>query len=63
MEKKNYVHGYSSREGARLVDQAMALGMIDRDTWQRGIEALYRAAEEDGTFCYTFFKATGINSP
>jgi SAM-dependent methyltransferase len=33
-------------------------GLMDRDVWDRGIAALYRTAEEDGVFCYTFFKAT-----
>ena len=34
--------------------------MIDPDTWERGVAALHRAAEPDGVFCYTFFKATGV---
>lgn len=45
-------------EGVR--DQALSLGLIDQPTWQRGIADLYRATESDGTFCYTFFKATGF---
>ncbi len=40
--------------------QALARGMIDAATWNRGIRDLYRTAEPDGTFCYTFFKAVGI---
>ena len=27
--------------------------------WRKGIRDLYRTAEADGTFCYTFFKAIG----
>ena len=42
-----------------LWDQAVGRKMIDEATWDRGIAGLYRAAEDDGTFCYTFFKATG----
>jgi SAM-dependent methyltransferase len=34
------------------------LGLMSRDAWERGIAALYRTAEMDGVFCYTFFKAT-----
>jgi hypothetical protein len=30
-------------------------------SWSAGIRDLYRTAEEDGTFCYTFFKAVGIH--
>lgn len=33
-------------------------GLMTREEWDRGITALYRTAEEDGVFCYTFFKAT-----
>jgi hypothetical protein len=37
--------------------QAVAEGLIDAESWDRGIRDLYRTAEPDGTFCYTFFKA------
>src|SRR5215472_468517 len=43
-------------EGVR--DRALCLGLIDQTTWDQGIADLYRATESDGTFCYTFFKAT-----
>jgi len=43
-------------EGVR--DQAISLGLIDQPAWDKGIADLYRATESDGTFCYTFFKAT-----
>jgi SAM-dependent methyltransferase len=33
-------------------------GLMTREAWERGIAALYRTAEPDGVFCYTFFKAT-----
>jgi SAM-dependent methyltransferase len=42
-------------EGVR--DRALAAGLIDEPTWEQGIRDLYRTAEADGTFCYTFFKA------
>jgi len=32
-------------------------GLMSRGAWDRGITALYRTAETDGVFCYTFFKA------
>jgi SAM-dependent methyltransferase len=44
-------------EGVR--DQAIARGMVDSETWKRGIRDLYRTTEQDGTFCYTFFKGFG----
>ncbi len=45
-------------EGVR--DQAVAAGLIDADTWRKGIEGLVRTAEADGVFCYTFFKGVGV---
>ena len=40
-------------------EQAVGEGLIDEVTWAQGIRDLYRTAEPDGTFCYTFFKAVG----
>lgn len=34
-------------------------GLMDAARWEAGIRDLYRAAGEDGTFSYTFFKAVG----
>jgi ubiquinone/menaquinone biosynthesis C-methylase UbiE len=44
-------------EGVR--EAALAAGMIEPERFDEGIRALYRTAEEDGVFCYTFFKAFG----
>ena len=43
--------------------QALAFGMIDEKTWDKGIADLYRTTEDDGTFCYTFFKGTAWKTP
>jgi hypothetical protein len=40
-------------------EQAVSQGLLDRASWAAGIRDLHRAAEPDGTFCYTFFKAVG----
>ena len=45
-------------EGVR--DTALGLSMISEAEWEQGIADLYRTCEPDGTFCYTFFKGTGI---
>jgi SAM-dependent methyltransferase len=45
-------------EGVR--EQALGRGLIDAATWDEGIRALNRTAEQDGTFCYTFFKGVGV---
>jgi ubiquinone/menaquinone biosynthesis C-methylase UbiE len=42
-------------EGVR--DTALKARMIDAVTFDRGIRDLYRTTEDDGVFCYTFFKA------
>ena len=44
-------------EGVR--DAALARGLMTAADWDRGIADLYRTAEDDGVFCYTFFKAAG----
>lgn len=40
-------------------DQAVEGGMMSMEDWNRGIADLKRSAAADGTFNYTFFKATG----
>jgi SAM-dependent methyltransferase len=45
-------------EGVR--DEVLGRGMIGAEEWDRGIRDLYRTCEPDGTFCYTFFKGTGV---
>ncbi|MEI6101533.1 MAG: methyltransferase domain-containing protein [Eubacteriales bacterium] len=45
-------------EGVR--DEAISRCLINQDTWEQGIRDLYRTAEPDGVFCYTFFKGTAI---
>ncbi|HEV3153719.1 MAG TPA: methyltransferase domain-containing protein [Candidatus Baltobacteraceae bacterium] len=45
-------------EGVRA--PAIDAGMIEAQDFDRGIVALNRAAEPDGVFCYTFFKAVAV---
>jgi SAM-dependent methyltransferase len=62
--RPEWVEGFTHRtfiamvEGAR--QRALALGLIDAAAWDTGIVALKRAAEDDGTFNYTFFKGTAV---
>src|SRR6266849_1881712 len=39
---------------------AIALGLMTASDWDKGIAEMYRAAEPGGTFCYTFFRGTGV---
>lgn len=41
-------------------DIAVNQGIIDRLTFEKGIKDLYRTAEPDGVFSYTFFKGFGM---
>ncbi len=45
-------------EGVR--ESALDAGLIDDIDFDEGIRALYRTAEKDGVFCYTFFKAVAF---
>jgi hypothetical protein len=57
------VEGFTRRtftamiEGVR--DRAIQGGLVAPERFDAGIRALYRTAEADGVFCYTFFKAVG----
>jgi SAM-dependent methyltransferase len=44
-------------EGVR--EDAIAAGLMDPERFDAGIRDLYRTAEADGVFCYTFFKGVG----
>jgi trans-aconitate methyltransferase len=45
-------------EGVR--EAALEANLIDAARFDAGIRDLYRTAEPDGVFCYTFFKGVGI---
>ena len=41
-------------------EQALDMNMVDNESWQKGINDLYKTTESDGVFFYNFFK--GQNS-
>jgi ubiquinone/menaquinone biosynthesis C-methylase UbiE len=45
-------------EGVR--ESALKAGLVKEEDFGKGIQDLYRTAESDGVFCYTFFKAMGM---
>ena len=61
--KPRLVDGFIRKTFTAMVagvrDAAIEAGMITPEHFDTGITALHRTAEPDGTFCYTFFKATG----
>ncbi len=40
-------------------ESAIKTGIVEQHVFEKGIRDLYRTAEADGVFCYTFFKAIG----
>ena len=48
-------------EGVR--EPAVAAGLIDPARFDEGVRDLYRTAEPDGVFCYTFFNAVAVAPP
>jgi SAM-dependent methyltransferase len=48
-------------EGVR--ESAIDVGIVESEVFDAGIRGLYRTTEEDGVFCYTFFKAVGEKHP
>lgn len=57
------VEGFTRRTFTAMIEgvseAAIEAGMIDREEFEAGVRDLYRTCQEDGVFCYTFFKAQG----
>jgi SAM-dependent methyltransferase len=55
------VEGFTKKTFTAMVEgvrsPAIEGGLIAPGAFDAGVRALYRTAEEDGVFCYTFFKA------
>jgi len=62
--RPQWVDGFTEKTFIAMVEgvrePALAAGMMDEPTWRQGIADLRAAAGPDGTFCYTFFKATAL---
>jgi SAM-dependent methyltransferase len=56
------VEGFTKLTFTAMVEgvgpEVLKQGLMNAEAWDRGIAALYRTAEPDGVFCYSFFKAT-----
>ena len=65
--KPQLVEGFTRNTFTAMVEgvreQALERGLIEVARWDQGIRDLYRTAEHDGVFCYTFFKAVGFVHP
>jgi ubiquinone/menaquinone biosynthesis C-methylase UbiE len=64
--KPELVEGFTKKTFTAMVEgvreAAIANGLISDADFDRGIADLYRTAEFDGVFCYTFYKAVGIKA-
>jgi hypothetical protein len=62
--KPALVDGFTKKTFTAMIEgirqSAFEAGIIDQPTFDKGIRDLYRTAEKDGVFCYTFFKAVAI---
>jgi hypothetical protein len=62
--KPHLVEGFTKNTFTAMIEgvrqSSLDTGIIDEKTFDEGIKGLYRAAEVDGVFCYTFFKAVAI---
>jgi len=61
--RPEWVEGFTRKTFTAMVEgvagEALERNLISADEWKTGIADLYRTAEEDGVFCYTFFKGIG----
>lgn len=64
--KPRLVEGFTKKTFTAMIEgvreSALEADLIDEETFDRGIADLYRTTESDGVFCYTFFKAVGVQS-
>jgi SAM-dependent methyltransferase len=60
--RPRWVDGFTNKTFIAMVEGAaevsLRLGLISETEWAEGISDLKRSALTNGTFCYTFFKAT-----
>ena len=63
--KPDLVEGFTKNTFAAMIEgirkPSVESGMMSEADFDKGIADLYRTAEADGVFCYTFFKAGAVN--
>ncbi|MGB7570289.1 MAG: methyltransferase domain-containing protein [Methanothrix sp.] len=57
------VEGFTKKTFTAMIEgvglAAVGAGIIEKEDFEEGVRDLYRTAEDDGVFCYTFFKGRG----
>jgi SAM-dependent methyltransferase len=58
------VEGFTKNTFTAMIEgvekEALQNTLISKQEWGQGIKDLYRTAEDDGVFCYTFFKGKAV---
>ena len=61
--KPELVEGFTKKTFTAMIEgvreASLDHGLVEAPLFDRGVRDLYRTAEDDGVFCYTFFKAFG----
>lgn len=64
--KPELVEGFTKKTFTAMIEgirrPSLESGLMSEADFDRGVADLYRTAEADGVFCYTFFKAIAINA-
>jgi ubiquinone/menaquinone biosynthesis C-methylase UbiE len=64
--KPKLVEGFTKKTFTAMIEgvrkPSIESGLMSADDFDKGVADLYRTAEADGVFCYTFFKAIAVNS-
>jgi SAM-dependent methyltransferase len=62
--KPSLVEGFTKNTFTAMIEgvekEALQNTLISKQEWDQGIKDLYRTAEDDGVFCYTFFKGKAV---
>lgn len=63
--RPEWVDGFTRKTFTAMIEgvekEALQSRLITPQEWKLGIQDLYRTTQDDGVFCYTFFKATAIH--
>ena len=63
--KPELVEGFTRNTFTAMIQgirkASLESGIMSEADFDKGIADLYRTAESDGVFCYTFFKAGAVN--
>jgi ubiquinone/menaquinone biosynthesis C-methylase UbiE len=63
--RPNLVEGFTKNTFTAMIEgvrkPSIESGLMSAEDFDKGVADLYRTAEADGVFCYTFFKAIAVN--